>query len=176
MTQISNIHKKGNYLLIGNSRLHWAVKRNETWEFTHTSKKEINIEFLKMPLSAWAAVGAIPKNMSLDPSLEITLKDIPLLELPPWLGIDRALGSWAAYKKAKASLNLHSNGILIADAGTVLSLTKISAKGEFEGGQLSAGLHLQLKAMSEDTKNLSYTSIDSIPNSLFPRSTKDKSL
>ena len=37
---------------------------------------------------------------------------------------------------------------LIADAGTILSLTRITAAGAFAGGQLVAGLRLQLSAMA----------------------------
>ena len=40
--------------------------------------------------------------MLIDPNKEITLKDIPLLNTPEWLGIDRALGSWGAFQKAKS--------------------------------------------------------------------------
>jgi type III pantothenate kinase len=44
------------------------------------------------------------------------------------------------------------------DAGTVLSLTRISADGSFSGGLLAAGYGLQLRAMSEATAGLTETS------------------
>ena len=106
-----------------------------------------------MPLLSWAAVGQIPRHVSLQPANRIHLKDVPLKKVPPWLGIDRALAGWGAFAKAKSSTS-NSSEMLVADAGTVLSLTRISANGEFTGGQLAAGLRLQLSAMSEGTENL----------------------
>ena len=49
---------------------------------------------------------------------------------------------------------MNSNGLLIADAGTVLSINRITKNGEFAGGQLIPGLQLQLRAMETGTQNL----------------------
>jgi type III pantothenate kinase len=46
----------------------------------------------------------------------------------------------------------------VVDAGTVLSLTRISANGSFSGGLLAAGYGLQLRAMVEATAGLKATS------------------
>ena len=176
MKEIMKIINPISYLVIGNSRLHWACKKGESWEFIHTSHTETPFKSLDIPLAAWAAVGPIPSNIDLNKSRQINLQDIPLFKIPPWLGVDRALSSWGALQKAKKHSSMFKKGILIADAGTVLSITKISAKGEFEGGQLSAGLDLQLKAMSKGTENLAYPSIKTFPSLFFPTSTTDAML
>jgi type III pantothenate kinase len=150
-------------LLIGNSRWHWAIKKNDYWHFFHTQPDTNQINTLETPLTAWAAVGQIPKNLVIKTAKRIEISDVPLMKSPTWLGIDRALAGWGAFNKAKSS-NSHSSGILVADAGTVLSLTRVTAQGEFAGGQLIAGLRLQLTAMANGTKNL----IDPGPPSTHP--------
>ncbi len=140
-------------LLIGNSRWHWAVNNAEGWHYSHTKPDAAAFKALKIPLVAWAAVGPIPKDILLNPKQQLSLKDIPLKNLPPWLGIDRALAGWGAFQKSKSSA-IKSGELLVADAGTVLSLTRITTQGEFAGGQLIAGLQLQLTAMANGTKNL----------------------
>ncbi len=159
-------------LLIGNSRWHWAFKKTDKWEYLHTTPDPKRIESLEMPIVAWAAVGPLPKNIYLNPAKRLTTKDIPLKELPPWLGIDRALAGWKAFKKAK-SIGTNSSGLLVADAGTILSLTRISANGEFAGGQLIAGLRLQLSAMANGAKNLQNPGTSSFPPDQFPIATAE---
>jgi len=44
--------------------------------------------------------------------------------------------------------------VVVADAGTVLSLTLVGADGRFAGGRLLAGCALQLRAMVEGTAAL----------------------
>ena len=43
---------------------------------------------------------------------------------------------------------------MVVDAGTVLSLTRVTADGAFNGGWLAAGLRLQLQAMAAGTQAL----------------------
>ena len=173
MMQIDPKKYQNSCLLVGNSRWHWALQKFSGWDFFHTSINSEILNALEIPLLAWASVGAIPKNISLDRSHQIGLTDIPLLKTPPWLGIDRALAGWGAFKKAQEMSKSHPNGLVVADAGTVLSITKINAKGEFVGGQLAAGWNLQLKAMSQWTKNLSFIDITNFPKEKFPVKTAD---
>mgnify|MGYP001242205820 CR=1 FL=1 len=170
------VKDEGSCLLIGNSRWHWGFKENNEWKFISTSKKKKILQYLEKPLWAWATVGKIPQDINLDPSLQIELKDIPLLNTPPWLGVDRALAAWGAYSKSKEISKRHQNGLLVADAGTVFSLTRVNCKGEFIGGQLVAGMRLQLKAMAKGTKNLQYPEFESFPRELFPISTSNAML
>ena len=173
MTEINTKKYTSSYLLVGNSRWHWAFQKLKGWDFFNTSRKNEILQALEIPLLAWAEVGNVPQNIDLDNSHKIKLQDIPLLKIPSWLGIDRALAGWAAFKKTKESSTLHSNGLLVADAGTVLSITKINAKGEFVGGQLAAGLQLQLKAMSKWSKNLTYPAEINFKKEPFPVKTED---
>ena len=159
-------------LFIGNSRWHWATENEDEWMYMHTSPDLSKLEALNVPLWAWAAVGSIPKSSKLNHSNEISTTDIPLLKLPNWIGVDRALGAWGALKKAK-KLGIVNNGILLADAGTVFSLTKISSKGEFQGGQLAPGLKLQIQAMSKGAKNLKETYNKHNSHDLFPIKTDE---
>ncbi len=162
-------------LLIGNSRWHWAIKEKEKWNYLHTAPNAIKLPKDKYELLNWAAVGTIPKDILLDPKKSIQIKDIPLSKVPTWIGIDRALTGWAALEQAKAQ-RLNSRGVIVADAGTVLSITRITANGEFAGGQLIAGLQLQLNAMANGTENLKQVKKKDIPNEDFPFSTEDAML
>ncbi len=140
-------------LLIGNSRWHWAEQTgNSHWVYQHEAAAP---EALEAPsdLLSWAAVGVIPNHPGLHSSKRLNLSAIPLQGIPPWLGIDRALAGWGAWRA-----NQNRVGVLVVDAGTVLSLTRISADGSFSGGLLAAGYGLQLRAMSEATAGLTETS------------------
>ena len=44
--------------------------------------------------------------------------------------------------------------MLIADFGTILSITKLNSNGSILGGQLIPGFLTQLKSMEQNTKNL----------------------
>ena len=79
----------------------------------------------------------------------VGLDAIPLCNVPPWLGIDRALAGWGAWVQAA-----QVGSVMVIDAGTVLSLTRVTADGEFNGGWLAAGLRLQLQAMAAGTEAL----------------------
>ncbi len=140
-------------LLIGNSRWHWAESINSKEFFFHTCSDLANLNEVNDEIFHWAAVGSIPSNSSLDPAKQIFLQDIPLKNVPPWLGIDRALAAWGALRKVdKEGSEFH--GLLIADAGTVLSITKLESDREFGGGQLIAGLQLQILAMANGANAL----------------------
>ncbi len=161
-----------NYLLIGNSRWHWAIEDNSDLKYKHTLPdirffKSVNIRDLR-----WASVGSIPKEIHLNPINQLELKNIPLLNIPSWIGIDRALAALGALKKVQV-LSIKSKYILVVDAGTIFSLTRVTNQGEFAGGQLLAGLRLQLSAMGQGALNLMDPGIDILTKEQFPSSTKD---
>ena len=54
-----------------------------------------------------------------------------------------------------------------ADAGTILSVTKITNKGDFGGGQLIAGFRLQLSSMANGALNLETPIDKTIPTETF---------
>ena len=88
-------------LLIGNSRWHWAIEQTDEWHYFHTTPDLQALSSLEIPITAWAAVGQIPKTASLDPSTRLQSKDVPIKKMPHWIGIDRALATWAALQKGK---------------------------------------------------------------------------
>ena len=151
------------YLLIGNSRLHWAFNKNSSYKFSHTLVNDSlpkNINFKKL---IWATVGKYPTNNLLKKN-QVTIKDINLQNLPHFIGIDRALACFAALSMFKSKL---SKNLLIVDLGTTVSITKIDNQGNILGGQLFPGFTTQLKSMEQSTKNLVFPSKLFIPNNNF---------
>ncbi len=158
-----------NFLLVGNSRLHWAESFQNNYRFFHTTKdyklpKNINLNSL-----IWASVGKSPMFL-LEKENEIKTHDIQLSNLPDYFGIDRALACLAA-------LNIIDNplkkDLLIVDCGTILSLTKITANGSIIGGQLAPGFLTQLKSMEHFTKNLTVPKKYEMPAEDFLINTED---
>lgn len=162
------------WLLIGNSRWHWAQSGPEGLLCRSLTPDLALAELVGAPSGmgtsgaaplAWAATGALPPQLPLDPRRRLQLADVPLQGLPPWLGIDRALAGWRAHRLSAAA-------VLVADAGTVLSLTRVSATGRFAGGRLLAGAALQLRAMAEATGALPATPLPpTLPPDPWPRPT-----
>ena len=158
-----------NFLLVGNSRLHWAKYFQNKYKFFNTRKdyklpKNINLNTL-----IWASVGESPMFL-MKKENEIKTHDIQLSNLPDYFGIDRALACLAA-------LNIIDNplkkDLLIVDCGTILSLTKITANGSIIGGQLAPGFLTQLKSMEHFTKNLTVPKKYAMPNKNFLINTED---
>ena len=114
-----------NYLMIGNTRWHWASKRKKDWKYFHTSPNPIEIKDKDYSQLTWASVGCVPENVKLCPAKKINLDDVPLINLPSNLGIDRALASWSAYKK-QSSFKSKEQDLIVIDAGTIMSVTKIT--------------------------------------------------
>ena len=160
------------YLLIGNTRLHWAFNKNNSYEFSHTLNNELlpkNIDTKKL---IWASVGKYPTDNLLKKN-QVTLKDINLQNLPNFIGIDRALVSFAALRMIKNKLN---KNLVIVDLGTTVSITKIDNQGNILGGQLFPGFTTQLKSMEQNTKNLVYPDKLYIPNNKLEISTMNAML
>ena len=139
-----------NFLLVGNSRLHWAKYSLNKSKFFHTSKEQKVPENIDLEQIIWASVGKLP-NFFLKGENEIKTNDIRLPNLPDYFGVDRAFACLAA-------LNIIANpfkkDLLIADFGTILSITKLNSNGSIIGGQLLPGFLTQLKSMEQNTKNL----------------------
>ncbi|AHJ27293.1 pantothenate kinase [Nodularia spumigena CS-584] len=88
----------------------------------------------------------------------ITLEQIPLLNMYPTLGIDRALALWGAGKTWGFPM-------LVIDAGTALTFTGADAKKSLVGGAILPGLGLQFSSLGEKTGQLPHleTEISSLP-------------
>jgi type III pantothenate kinase len=128
-------------LLIGNSRWHWAEGPLHARHYWSEPPRQA---WPQAP-ERWAAVGPLPAG--LDPAARITLAQIPLAAAPGWLGVDRALAGWQAWQRS-------AGPVLVADAGTALSLTWIDRQGRFAGGRLLAGAALQLQGLHASTQAL----------------------
>ena len=139
-----------NFLLVGNSRLHWAKCSKNQSEFFHTNKEQKIPENIDLDQLIWASVGK-PPNFLLKKENEIKTKDIQLSNLPDYFGVDRALACIAALKIIE---NPFKKDLLIADFGTILSITKLNSNGSIIGGQLLPGFLTQLKSIEQNTKNL----------------------
>ncbi len=160
------------YLLIGNTRLHWAFNKNSSYKFSNTLVNDSlpkNIDFKKL---IWASVGKYPTNNLLKKN-QVTIKDINLINMPHFIGIDRALACFAALIMFKSKL---SKNLLIVDLGTTVSITKIDHQGNILGGQLFPGFTTQLRSMEQSTKNLVYPNKLYIPNKKFEISTMNAML
>jgi type III pantothenate kinase len=141
--------RESSWLLIGNSRWHWA--RGAVGELCCWSAapglERAGAEGSAGALRAWAAVGPVPDSAGLDRRRRLGLEAIPLAQTPPWLGVDRALVGWRAWR-------LSGGPVLVADAGTALSLTRVDGAGAFAGGRIQAGRALQLRALASHTDQL----------------------
>ena len=160
------------YLLIGNTRLHWAFKNNSLYKFSDTLVNDSlpkNINFKNL---IWASVGKYPTNNLLKTN-QVTIKDINLKNMPHFIGIDRALACFAALSMFKSKL---SKNLLIVDLGTTVSITKIDNQGNILGGQLFPGFTTQLKSMEQSTKNLISPKKLFIPSNKFEISTMNAML
>lgn len=159
-------------LLIGNSRWHWAVQQVEghPWTFDHAAPTPDQINTTDL---IWAAVGEVPDALRRSGCSRLKLEHVPLQGCPPWLGIDRALGAWGAWSRQLNRGGAPANGLLLVDAGTVLSLTLLDRNGRFSGGRLLPGLRLQLQAMNAGTALLPVVQANAIPAQAFPVETAD---
>ena len=158
-----------NFLLVGNSRLHWAESSGNEYKFFHTKKNDQIPKNININEIIWASVGKSP-SFILKKENEIQTNDIKLSNLPNFFGVDRALGCLAALKIIKNPLK---KDLLIADFGTILSITKLSSNGSIIGGQLCPGFLTQLKSMDQNTKNLKIPKTYDIPTKDFLLNTEN---
>ncbi|MGK7897284.1 MAG: pantothenate kinase [Xenococcus sp. (in: cyanobacteria)] len=153
-------------LVIGNSRSHWAWFKDHTlittWNYVHLSTRvdqhQLPTEILTPQLSAidthnipiyMASVVAEQTQFwqNYQNLHQITLKDIPLNNLYPTLGIDRALAIWGAGAT-------YDYPCLVIDGGTALTLTGVSEDKTLVGGAILPGIRTQLQSLNQKTAAL----------------------
>ena len=154
-------------LSIGNSRYHWAwflnTKFQSSWDTEYLNidryldflpidcQRIINqnsLEFQRLPIYLVSVVPSQTPIWQQLPQVKlITLADIPLLDLYPTLGIDRALATFGAG-------NIYGYPILVIDGGTALTITGVDAKHRLVGGAILPGLRLQIRSLSIGTAAL----------------------
>jgi type III pantothenate kinase len=150
-------------LIVGNSRLHWAWwqqgQLQETWHAPHGGP-EAGIGNLPIALAAylknrpwqdlplyWASVVPDLTARWQHWGLEILLDRIPLDNLYPTLGIDRALAAYGAGEK-------YGYPVLAIDGGTAITLTGIDEQRRLVGGAIWPGLALQRQSLATGTGQL----------------------
>lgn len=142
-------------LMIGNSRYHWAFfsekKIIRTWHLLHQDQYPQDLQVYlqnNIPLVIASVVPNLTQYwLSYTNHQLITLTNIPIKELYPTLGIDRAL----ALLGAKLKYNFPC---LVIDAGTALTYTGCGLEGEFVGGAIVPGLGLQYRSLDRNTGQL----------------------
>ncbi|MCR4315795.1 MAG: type III pantothenate kinase [Planctomycetes bacterium] len=95
--------------------------------------------------------------------------DVPIANLadrPHEVGIDRLLGAAAFYRKCKKQC-------IVVDFGTAVTFDVVSAKGEFLGGAISAGIALTISALHSKTAMLPFLEQTAKPARAIGRNTKE---
>ncbi len=162
-------------LIVGNSRLHWALFIDKTLYSTgdtfHLSASIIQQLAQYPTLDNWLTAISLPNNLPIIPDYPIPLilasvvptqtalwqryphlrliilEDVPLQGMYSTLGIDRALAVWGA-------------GItwgfptLVIDAGTALTFTGADNHQSLVGGAILPGLGLQFASLGQKTGQL----------------------
>ncbi len=156
--------------MIGNSRLHWAwfvgATLNESWDTNHlpaSTVKQLTQRWAsgvmpedilppvlvsqesdnanELPLYIASVVPPQTRLWQAYPASQvITLDQVPLLELYPTLGIDRALAVFGAGER-------FGYPVLVIDAGTALTFTGVNVQKRLMGGAILPGLGLQLQSL-----------------------------
>jgi type III pantothenate kinase len=96
----------------------------------------------------------------------LTLADIPLLNLYPTLGIDRALTLFGAGES-------YGYPVLVIDGGTALTLTGVDDRLIFVGGAIMPGLRLQFRSLSTGTAALPEVDLPAILPARWSDNTRD---
>ncbi len=77
----------------------------------------------------------------------LTLGNIPLKDMYPTLGIDRALAAWGAGQR-------YGFPVLVIDGGTALTFTAVDHDRSFRGGAILPGLNTQFRSLHTNTAAL----------------------
>lgn len=94
----------------------------------------------------------------------ITRRDVPMeldVEFPDRTGIDRILSSWEGWNRVndRAEQNRVSRrSVIVAQAGTALTVDAVSKDGVFRGGAILPGLGLSLQFLAAGTDQLPWIS------------------
>jgi type III pantothenate kinase len=164
-------------LMIGNSRLHWALFADrQILQVLHSPLSEFN-GFPPRSFSDWTDwqpfFPSFQSNISANcpyppypelwlasvvpaqsefwrtyPNLNLLqLSDVPLQQVYAGLGLDRAIALWGAG-------STYGWPCLAIDGGTALTFTGADARASLTGGAILPGLALQLRALASSTAAL----------------------
>jgi type III pantothenate kinase len=169
-------------LSIGNSRHHWGAFQGQrlqaTWDIANA---QMPAELATQPgqlaqqlhaLPGWPSTICLGMHLpplwlaAVVPSYRqrwlgypqlhpISLENIPLGNLYPRLGVDRALAVWGAGVT-------YGFPVLVIDGGTALTFSGANAAAQFCGGAILPGLGLQFRVLAQDTAALPQVSPDKL--------------
>lgn len=160
-------------LSIGNSRWHWALFQDDglqhTWDTPSMSVTQLEA-FIAHPQACaplshptmlpevWLA-SVVPEQLDRwrgYPRLElITLSRIPLQQVYPTFGVDRALALWGAIHTSSADRSAsHPRATLVIDCGTAMTFTGADPHHTLLGGAILPGLQVQFQALGQQTAAL----------------------
>lgn len=161
-------------LVIGNSRLHWALVSTEkvlcTWDSDYLDQKAIaslipncndlsNLLTLsadplcvaQLPIAPLLLASVVPTQTHLwqhhVQTQTVTLDQIPLQGIYSTMGIDRALAALGAGQ-------CYGFPVLIIDGGTALTFTGVDGDRQVVGGAILPGLRLQGRSLVQYTAAL----------------------
>lgn len=175
-------------LMIGNSRLHWALfsgaSLQRAWNSAHLSASQIQtlvhhqmnftvcLDYLTddgtADHSPWRSIAS-----DVPPGLPLRIASVIPAQIPLWqaytqtqvIQLDRipiqGLYSTLGIDRALALLGataIYGKPCLVIDAGTALTFTGVDAQGILVGGAILPGLQLQLRSLSDHTAALPYLS------------------
>jgi type III pantothenate kinase len=139
-------------ILCGNSRTHWALFNadNRLLRRCDTPPDEFVHHWLDNHRNAcWLASVVPARTASFAPwqPRVVQLGDLPLQNLYPTCGIDRALALLGAGSH-------YGWPVCVVDAGTALTLTAAGPQAELLGGAILPGLSLQARSLATGTATL----------------------
>jgi type III pantothenate kinase len=165
---------------IGNTRVKVAVFRGDVLVSLEISFKRYTYKILKKHLDSSDVSAAILSNTSeVDGSVLSLFSALPCFihldhltripialnyETPHTLGRDRIAAAIGAVKRYP------SKPVLFIDMGTCITMNFVNSKSEFEGGNISPGISMRLKAMHKFTARLPHAPI-MVPEEFFGKNT-----
>lgn len=168
-------------LMIGNSRLHWAIFQDDrlvaTWNTRHLSSTQVEqLTAQQFAPSAWQ--GLIKPS----PAITQAIQSAPCAEsIPLWLAsvVPSQTQLWQTYSTVQivqahqlpitglyptmgcdrilalwGAGQTYSWPVLVIDGGTALTFTAATAEQELLGGAIAPGLRLQFQALAQQTAAL----------------------
>ena len=160
-------------LLIGNTNWHWGVKDRDKWSFFDELPNTRRLDEIGNKIVSWCSVGYTPEHKCLNKYNKLTNAKVPDIISKPWIGIDRLIGIWSALDSARSQRISLEKGLLVIDAGTIMSFSYLNKKHTFKGGLLVPGLNAQLNAINTSGHNLMFNGEICIPKDRFPITTED---
>ncbi len=179
-------------LAIGNSRYHWAwflnTQLQSSWDTVDLKDRDVDLaayhlnllpidlgleidrQQMDIDLVPIYLISVVPSQSAIWQQLpqvkQITLADIPLFNLYPSLGIDRALAIFGAGE-------IYGYPLLVIDGGTALTITGVDGDRNLVGGAILPGLRLQFNSLSTGTAALPAVKLPTQLPSRWSNNTQD---